>query len=276
MSAAALQAVRKFRVQEFKGLEKHILRFGPLPPPKSVNDPTLPRLPNPFVPRKNPKTGRWNDPKYSLRQQAELVKKAKAVGLLHLLPPGPKNPTLVPEAPSQSGSLASQSDELQELWAMRVEWEGSPEYKKVPGAELGARLYAGKKRMFKGHKWERVKAKRKAKRRVLLRDMDRRVSKYKSVRLTHAFCGSPADMKYSTTNEGDHIRSSLRAHWRRHPNCHFRVSTSSKYSNHRVVAASIFDLRACITSRLSVVNHQVLVILYPLPSTKWLHFAQIK
>lgn len=190
MSAAALQAVRKFRVQEFKGLEKHILRFGPLPPPKSVNDPTLPRLPNPFVPRKNPKTGRWNDPKYSLRQQAELVKKAKAVGLLHLLPPGPKNPTLVPEAPSQSGSLASQSDELQELWAMRVEWEGSPEYKKVPGADLGARLYAGKKRMFKGHKWERVKAKRKAKRRVLLRDMDRRVSKYKSVSLVHAFCGS--------------------------------------------------------------------------------------
>ncbi|KAF8348594.1 hypothetical protein F5887DRAFT_880103 [Amanita rubescens] len=178
MSAAALQAIRKFRVQEFKGLEKHILRFGPLSPPKSVNDSTLPRMPNPFVPRKNPKTGRWSEPKYSLRQQAELVKKAKTAGLLHLLPPGPKNRT--PIASSESGSQASESNELEELWAMQIEWEGSPEYKVVPGAELGARLYVGKKRMFKGHKWERVKARRKAWRRDLLRDMDRRVRSYKN------------------------------------------------------------------------------------------------
>ncbi len=124
---------------------------------------------------------------------------------------------------------------------MQVEWEGSPEYKVVPGAELGARLYAGKKRMFKGHKWERVKAKRKARRRILLRDMDRRVSSYKNVRLAHAFGGFLADMEYSTTSGGDHIRSNLRAQ-QKHPNCHFRVShsrTSSKSSNHRVVAASI-------------------------------------
>ncbi|KAF8735897.1 hypothetical protein AX14_001277 [Amanita brunnescens Koide BX004] len=196
MSAAALQVIRKFRVQEFKDLQKHILRFGPFPTSKSGNvSSTAPRLPNPFVPWKNPKTSRWIEPKYSLRRQAELVKKAKAAGLLHLLPPGPKNiiSASYPEASASSSSQIenttqssspavedSQSSPLQELWAMQVVWEGSPEYKAVPGAELGIRLYAGKKRMFKGHKWERVQVKREAHKRILLRDMDRRVRTYKN------------------------------------------------------------------------------------------------
>ncbi|KAF8635437.1 hypothetical protein AX15_000424 [Amanita polypyramis BW_CC] len=195
--SAPLQALKNFRLHEFKGLQKHIIWFGPLPPASSSSP--APRLPNPFVPRKNPKTGRWIEPKYSLRRQAELVKKAKAAGLLHLLPPGPKYPILVspPEtlkiqtgppseavaestATEQASTLEGESDVLREMWAMPIEWEGSREHKPVPGAELGTRLYAGKKRMFKGHKWERVKGKREARKRILLRDMDRRVYNYKN------------------------------------------------------------------------------------------------
>ena len=224
--STALQAIKKFRVQEFKDLQKHIIRFGPFPPRKSGNVPAAaPRLPNPFVPWKNPKTDRWFESKYSLRRQAELVKKAKAAGLLHLLPPGPKNtiPASYPEAPPVSSSSQvedatsleqssrpavqeSPSSALQELWAMRVIWEGSREYKAVPGAALGTRLYAGKKRMFKGHKWERVKPRREAHKQMLLRDMNRRVRNYKNVCSAHAFAASCTDM--STVSQTGETTSS--------------------------------------------------------------------
>ena len=42
--------------------------------------------PNPFMPMKHPVTGRWHDPKYSLRRQAELVKMARDHGVEELLP----------------------------------------------------------------------------------------------------------------------------------------------------------------------------------------------
>ncbi|KAL8729482.1 MAG: hypothetical protein Q9166_004730 [cf. Caloplaca sp. 2 TL-2023] len=42
--------------------------------------------PNPFKPHKHPETGRWHDPVYSLRRQADLVKMAKANGVEDLLP----------------------------------------------------------------------------------------------------------------------------------------------------------------------------------------------
>ncbi|KAL8690648.1 MAG: hypothetical protein Q9224_004361, partial [Gallowayella concinna] len=42
--------------------------------------------PNPFKPHKHPETGRWHDPVYSLRRQADLVKMAKANGIEDLLP----------------------------------------------------------------------------------------------------------------------------------------------------------------------------------------------
>ncbi|KAF8636908.1 hypothetical protein AX17_003159 [Amanita inopinata Kibby_2008] len=203
-STAALRAVKKFRLHEFKGLQEHILRFGPLPPSQVASNasPAI-RLPNPFVPRKNPKTGKWIEPKYSLRRQAELVKKAKAAGLLHLLPPGSKNPQLSADIrtgatpassqsaiePAKGGAAVQISQEcekteedgpLQEMWAAHVDWEGSRKHMPVAGAEIGARLYAARKRMFKGHKWERVKQKRETRKRILLRDMDRRVFNYKN------------------------------------------------------------------------------------------------
>ncbi|KAK4136336.1 hypothetical protein BT67DRAFT_374778 [Trichocladium antarcticum] len=42
--------------------------------------------PNPFMPLKHPVTGKWHDPKYSLRRQAELVKLARENGVEELLP----------------------------------------------------------------------------------------------------------------------------------------------------------------------------------------------
>ncbi|KIM42145.1 hypothetical protein M413DRAFT_42864, partial [Hebeloma cylindrosporum] len=105
---------------------------------------------NPFVPKKNAKTGRWHEPKFSLRRQADLVKKAHLSDTMNLIPPGPKKAAF-------------------ELRMRR----------KVPGAELGIRLYAGKKRMFKGHLWERQQAKRIRKRSILMRDMAARVARYK-------------------------------------------------------------------------------------------------
>ncbi|KAI4167567.1 MAG: hypothetical protein LQ343_007106 [Gyalolechia ehrenbergii] len=42
--------------------------------------------PNPFRFHKHPETGRWHDPVYSLRRQADLVKLAKANGVEDLLP----------------------------------------------------------------------------------------------------------------------------------------------------------------------------------------------
>ena len=44
-------------------------------------------LPNPFKSQKHPITGRWQEPIYSLRRQAVLVKLARAHGVEELLPP---------------------------------------------------------------------------------------------------------------------------------------------------------------------------------------------
>ncbi|KAI9671534.1 MAG: hypothetical protein M1817_003586 [Caeruleum heppii] len=42
--------------------------------------------PNPFRSQKDPRTGRWHDPVFSLRRQADLVKLARAHGVEELLP----------------------------------------------------------------------------------------------------------------------------------------------------------------------------------------------
>jgi large subunit ribosomal protein L25 len=43
-------------------------------------------IPSPFQPHKSPITGRWHDPKFSLRRQAELVKLAREHGVEELMP----------------------------------------------------------------------------------------------------------------------------------------------------------------------------------------------
>ncbi|KAJ4297223.1 54S ribosomal protein L25, mitochondrial [Collariella sp. IMI 366227] len=65
-------------------------------PPATIAAPETPKTayqeetPNPFLPMKHPVTGRWHDPKYSLRRQAELVKMAREHGVEELLPFTPK------------------------------------------------------------------------------------------------------------------------------------------------------------------------------------------
>ncbi|TFK67744.1 hypothetical protein BDN72DRAFT_742861, partial [Pluteus cervinus] len=200
----ALQAVKAFRTREIKVLPRYIRHHGPLPvqngsssakiPFPSAEDPAAKvQLYNPFLPHKNPKTGKWIEPKYSRRRQAELIKKAKASGTLDLLPPGPRlpRPDLLAAALQHktaftpSDSLESQKDQpismlREELWNAPVDWFGNVKVKQVPGSEVGTRLYAAKKRMFKGHKWERVRAEKGKKRSILLRDMAKRIYNYKA------------------------------------------------------------------------------------------------
>ncbi|KAI9441284.1 hypothetical protein H4582DRAFT_1366135 [Lactarius indigo] len=207
----SLRAVKRFRLRE-------------LVPPPTIFSPTASKLserstpeqlskfgviPNPFVPHKNPQSGRWAPPKYSLRRQAELIKHARASGTLHLLPPGPKmssgqlaaattaasatpaathHPAADPAAEVKVSGLTNRRPTQQEArdddaaWKGSVEWVGSLRERSVVGADVGNRLYAGKKRMFKGHKWERTRERRITRTKILLRDMDKRVERFKQYR----------------------------------------------------------------------------------------------
>ncbi|KNZ73508.1 hypothetical protein J132_03272 [Termitomyces sp. J132] len=198
--SAGAKAVRSFRIKQLASLQSYVIHNGPLPAPSSEQS-TPHRLPNPFVPHKNPLTGRWAPPTISLRRQADLVKKAKASNTLYLLPPGPKNPKLSVPSTEIAAKLAHEQfggkegkgvlkgpsskkkwkQSLKDTWMNPVGWVGEPKVKEVPGAELGTRLYAAKKRMFKGHRWERLKEARDNKKKILMRDMARRIRNYKAV-----------------------------------------------------------------------------------------------
>jgi len=82
-------------------LSKFFARYPPpaiLPRPAGEPLPTLPPTatpkekdailpyPNPFKCHKNPATGKWHDPVFSLRRQADLVKLARNHGVEELLP----------------------------------------------------------------------------------------------------------------------------------------------------------------------------------------------
>ncbi|RPD69409.1 hypothetical protein L226DRAFT_539773 [Lentinus tigrinus ALCF2SS1-7] len=178
--SAALQAVKQFRIRELA--------------PKIKADPTLlnarPKILNPFLPHKNPESGRWAPPKYSLRRQADLVQQARASGMLHLLPPGPKLSLKELAAASASAPMSTSAPTTEAVepvaesskrwWSGEVEWEGEFKEKEVKGADVGNRLYAGKKRMFKGHKWERTLENRTWERKVLLKDMQSRIERFRT------------------------------------------------------------------------------------------------
>jgi hypothetical protein len=290
---SAAQLIQHFRTTQLKSLTNHLRLYGPLP--TTTPDEASIVLPNPFLARKNPKTGKWRGPRYSLRRQADLVKKAKEADELAIVPPGPKlsamqlgmkrlqeglcpaDSAILSAAAAarvttsdkfaateeklqtrlstcESGLRERQNNltalehelaksqpqhELDELAAFektqesspelskrrkaytslsaqilqtrssilkasqRLEkakddlaicklerdqarlwtnpfWEGDTKRKAVKGEELGIKLYAGKKRMFKGHTWEKERAKRVRRQRILMRDMKTRVERYKS------------------------------------------------------------------------------------------------
>ena len=201
----ALQAIKQFRCRELGAVLKATTNTTPTATTatsKLVSK--TPKILNPFIPRKNPDTGRWAPAKYSLRRQAELVKKAKESQTLHLLPPGPKFGLAewqkelkgaVVEEPVNSEHVSAVKDseghakEVSEKkkgkkeieWTQKVMWEGEVKEKKVAGAEIGNRLYAGKKRMFKGHKWERMKGDKEKQMKMLMRSMPQRIRRFKGV-----------------------------------------------------------------------------------------------
>ncbi|KAF5347752.1 hypothetical protein D9756_010283 [Leucocoprinus leucothites] len=186
---AAVNAVKKFRLEAISKLRP--IRQPPLP---SGLAPKVRQ--NPFIAQKLP-NGKWREPVYSLRKQAEIVKAAKASGLLHLIPTGPKNP--LPRAPAKGQDVkaiavkraAEQESVMEQLKKELMEkgekdvgwlnlnsiaWRGKA--KRRERKELVS-LYPAKKRMFKGHKWQRTQEQRERKRGILMRDMKKRIYNYK-------------------------------------------------------------------------------------------------
>ena len=86
------------------------------------------------------------------------------------------------EARGEAPAPAQDFQDAHLEWTRPVEWVGAVRERNVAGADVGNRLYAGKKRMFKGHKWERTRERRVARTKMLLRDMDKRVQRFKGVR----------------------------------------------------------------------------------------------
>lgn len=181
----ALRALKTFRVRELSSL------------PTQAQLSVAPQLPNPFLPHKNPDTGRWAPPKYSLRRQAELIKSAKSAGLVHLLPVSQKY-SLEERVAARVAFEAEKP--RNEWWEQKVNWVGELHDEKEPpkdkivaqkrGPSLNVKpmdglsalkLYAGRKRMFKGHKWERTKAARDRKTRMMMSSMPKRIARFRKV-----------------------------------------------------------------------------------------------
>ncbi|KAI1083153.1 hypothetical protein F5B20DRAFT_448323 [Whalleya microplaca] len=88
-----MAAVNMRFVELAKQLHPRLSRFFAKYPPNQIL-PTSTRTntiadgatPNPFLPHKHPVTGKWHDPEFSLRRQAELVKLAREHGVEELLP----------------------------------------------------------------------------------------------------------------------------------------------------------------------------------------------
>ncbi|KAI9037009.1 mitochondrial 54S ribosomal protein mL59 [Aspergillus affinis] len=107
---------------------------------------TDPEHPNPFLPHKNFRTGKWISPRYGLRTQADLVKLAVKYNVEALLPPGRK----------------------------------STEFKETRRAERGLQIKGtGIGQKVKGHKWERTMEARLEDRRKAMLEMPEMIRLWK-------------------------------------------------------------------------------------------------
>ncbi|PYH92875.1 hypothetical protein BO71DRAFT_382695 [Aspergillus ellipticus CBS 707.79] len=105
-----------------------------------------PKRPNPFLPVKNFRTGKWLSPRFGLRQQADLVKLAIRYNVEELLPLGPK----------------------------------STEYKETRRSERGLAVKGtGIGQKVKGHKWERTMEARLEDRRKAMVEMPEMIRAWK-------------------------------------------------------------------------------------------------
>lgn len=112
-------------------------------------------LPNPFRSQKHPVTGRWQEPIYSLRRQAVLVKLARAHGVEELLPPTVKGTEFRTQKRAEHGL-------------------------RVKGTGVGQRV--------KGKGWERTQKGRLERRRQAMLQMPQLIHDWKQVSLTSS-CG---------------------------------------------------------------------------------------
>lgn len=118
-------------------IQRLLTSTGEAPPTKKTN---------PFTPWKNPRTGKWHPPIYSLRRQAELFKSAKESHVLSLMPLSDKHPEVKEQKRIEHG--------------LRV--QGTGEGKKV-----------------KGKYWERTLRQRLEKRRVAMEGMPEMIRQWK-------------------------------------------------------------------------------------------------
>jgi large subunit ribosomal protein L25 len=133
---------------------------------------TSKEYPNPFLPVKNLKTGKWWSPKYSLRRQADLVKLAKKHGVEELLPIGRKS-TIFKETRRMERGLA------------------------IKGTGIGQKV--------KGHKWERLMETKLEDRRKAMMEMPELIRSWKQVSLLKNFSsGDPqANCPYREDTDED-------------------------------------------------------------------------
>lgn len=111
-------------------------------------------LPNPFKSQKHLITGRWQEPIYSLRRQAVLVKLARAHGVEELLPPTTKGTDFRTQKRAEHGL-------------------------RVKGTGVGQRV--------KGKIWERTQKARLDKRRQAMLEMPQMIYDWKKVSSTRVF-----------------------------------------------------------------------------------------
>lgn len=111
-------------------------------------------LPNPFKCHKHPATGKWHDPVFSLRRQADLVKLARTHGVEELLPFTVKGTN----------------------------------YRIQKRAELGLRVKGtGVEQKVKGHKWERMMRGKMAGRKEAMLAMPQMIHDWKMVSFLESF-----------------------------------------------------------------------------------------
>ncbi|KZV80347.1 hypothetical protein EXIGLDRAFT_845643 [Exidia glandulosa HHB12029] len=209
--AAALNLVHRFRARELgRAPVRPLLAAADAIQPTSTQPVApSPRLQNPFLNQRHPVTGKWQEPRYSRRRQAELVKAARLSGTLHLLPPGPKlrpseiadfkaalDKRLLEEAKAAGTAIPlprgkgrrrkpryKLPDDGVQWFHRKVVWTGRLWDKPAKGHDVGARLYARKRFMFKGHRWEKVIKLRKKFISLRLRSQKRRIDKWHATRI---------------------------------------------------------------------------------------------
>jgi large subunit ribosomal protein L25 len=98
---------------------------------------------------------------------------------LALLPPGLKFTQATPTAGVKHEDTRNSKVAAMASWRKPVVWFGNVKEKKAAGTDI---LYNGRKRVFKGHKWERMLAAREKQKKILIRDMPARLERFKQVR----------------------------------------------------------------------------------------------